>query len=385
MRSNLTYLMKPVALLMTVLASFAGQGQSVSQIITDYNGWWKTSQSSQNPVHPDNHHNLLAFTFSGTTYSTGVNDASLTAHGETFTPGVYQALPLHNVAGTPSGNTKIGLGAMADGVYNGAGAAPSRTLGPYLNDGTNGLDLGTCVANLPAGTMFMSVSNIRPEMIGDGIPDIVVTQIADPSTQYDAYEFTDINGVRVGNSLNIVLTNISPIGTWVADFYEATGSTILQPGFTQTTRNIRLWAADFSVFGLDASNISDIAYFKINLNGNSDIAFVAYNATTITVQQVLDVQALPQRLRRPESEIVTNAIKLAPNPATNLVRVGHPKAEAGDNIIIFNAAGVPVKQVALPVHSTQTEVNVSDLPSGSYQVVLTGKSKKMVQRLVVQH
>ena len=236
MRSNLTYLMKPVALLMTVLASFAGQGQSVSQIITDYNGWWKTSQSSQNPVHPDNHHNLLAFTFSGTTYSTGVNDASLTAHGETFTPGVYQALPLHNVAGTPSGNTKIGLGAMADGVYNGAGAAPSRTLGPYLNDGTNGLDLGTCVANLPAGTMFMSVSNIRPEMIGDGIPDIVVTQIADPSTQYDAYEFTDINGVRVGNSLNIVLTNISPIGTWVADFYEATGSTILnldlrrQPG-----------------------------------------------------------------------------------------------------------------------------------------------------------
>src|SRR5205814_678278 len=102
-------------------------------------------------------------------------------------------------------------------------------------------------------------------LIGDGVPDILVSQIADPSSKYDTYEFTDVNGNRVGNSLNVVLTNITPVGNWVADFFEATGSQVLTSGFTQTARAIRLWAADLSAFGINASNISSIAYFKITL------------------------------------------------------------------------------------------------------------------------
>ncbi len=135
---------------------------------------------------------------------------------------------------------------MADGVYNGTGGTPpSRTLAPYLNDGSNGLNLGTCVANLPTGTMFMSVSNLQASHIGDGIPDIPVTQIADPSSSFDRYEFTDINGARVGNSLDIILTNISPVGTWTADFYEATGSTILAPGFTTNRQGHKIMGSRF--------------------------------------------------------------------------------------------------------------------------------------------
>ncbi|MBA4168198.1 MAG: hypothetical protein H0X41_11780, partial [Chitinophagaceae bacterium] len=215
---------KTLTAILMLAASAEVSAQCVSEVITDYNGYWKTSATAVNSVKPDNSHNLLSFSYNGTRYSTGVNDASLSAHGDTFTPEVFRALPMQNFTGTVTGNTKIGMGAMADGVYNGtAGAAPSRDLGRYLNDGINGLDLGTGVANIPAGTMFLSVNNLQAGLINDGVPDILVTQFADPSSRNDRYEFTDINGNRVGNSLDVVLTNISPVGNWVADFFEATG------------------------------------------------------------------------------------------------------------------------------------------------------------------
>src|SRR5690606_19015378 len=95
--------------------------------------------------------------------------------------------------------------------------------------------------------------------IGDGIPDILVTQIADPSGSVDKYEFLDASGKRVGNLVHISLGHISPVGNWTADFYEANVKPrVLTPGFTKTDRAIRLWAADFSDFGINASNIDDV-------------------------------------------------------------------------------------------------------------------------------
>jgi hypothetical protein len=367
-----------------VWAPLATHAQAVTGIVTDYNGFWKTSTSSINPVKPDNHHNLLSFTFNGTQYSTGVNDALLTSHGETFVPGQFQALPLQNIANAPTSNTKIGLGAMVDGVANGRGATwPSRTMGPYLNDGANGLDLGTCVANLPAGTMFLSVSNLQAAKIGDGIPDILVTQIADPSSSYDSYEFTDVNGNRIGNSLNVVLTNIAPVGGWMADFYEAS-TDALTSGFTQTPRDIRLWTLDFSAFGINASNIGNIAYFKINLNGNSDIAFVAYNSTTVTVQQVLDLNTVPARVSRANQEQPANALSVYPNPASGMVNFSHPKAVKDDRIIVYGMSGVAIKQIIPSVNSTHTALNVSSLARGAFQVVYVGKQGKLSKKLMVQ-
>ncbi len=356
--------------------------QAVSGIITDYNGFWKTSSAAKNAVQPDNHHNLLAFTYKGQQYSTGVNDDLLTTNGETFNAGQYQALPLQNV-GTANANTKIGLGAMVDGVANGRGPFPSRNIGPYLSDGINGLDMGTCVANLPAGTMFMSVSNLRAERIGDSVPDILVTQIADPSSSYDSYEFTDVNGVRIGNSLNVVLNNIQTIGSWMADFYEASRDE-LAAGYTKTPRDIRLWAMDLSSFGLNASNIGDVAYFKINLSGTSDIAFVAYNTTTITVQEILDLNNVPERIAQTAPEERVGAYSVFPNPARAQVNFTHPKAEAHDRILVYNLNGVVVRQVVPAVHSSRTPVDVSSLSPGSFLAVYVGNAGRVTKRLVVQ-
>lgn len=372
-----------VVLCVLFLCPSSSYSQAVTEIVTNYNGFWRTGTSNVNAVKPDNHHELVSFSYNGNRYSTGVNDNLLATNGLAYTPGQYHALPMTNIAGTANGNTKIGLGAMIDGVYNGAGAAPSRNLAPYLNDGANGLDMGTCVANLPSGTMFLSVSNIQAAKIGDGVPDIVVTQVADPSSSYDSYEFTDINGVRVGSSLNVVLNTISPVGQWMADFYEATGSTVLSAGYTQTARDIRLWAADFTTFGINASNIANVAYFKINLSGTSDIAFVAYNSTTITVQAVLDLQAR-QRLSRPLTTPAVNTLSVFPNPANNVVDITHPKAKTEDAIFIYNVTGTIILKYQPGTGSTKTKVPVSSLSPGMYMVVYSGSQKRLTQKLIVQ-
>jgi hypothetical protein len=278
------FVFKAGLLFALLLLCFAAKSQGVSEVITDYNGYWKSASSSINAAKPDNSHNLLAFSYHGVRYSTGVNDAALQSHGDNFIAGTYQALPVYQITSLPTANTKIGLGYMYDGVASGASVpAPSNDMKRYLSDGINGLDLGTCVANMPAGNIFLPVYNIRPEAIGDSVPDLLITQIADPSaSSLDRYSFTDINGNTIGHTVDIQLNNLPVVGNWTADFYDATTS-VLTSGYTRTDRPIRLWTADFSSFGIDASNIQNIAYFKIQLNGNSDVAFVAYNANAFNI------------------------------------------------------------------------------------------------------
>lgn len=266
--------------------------QAVSEIITDYEGFWKSGQTGLNQKKPVNRHNLLAFSFNGLRISTGVDDLLLGSKGETYFAADFRALPVKEITNAPTSNTKVGLGEMHDGVSNGSAANfADQSLAYYITDGKKGLDIGTGVANLPAGTIEFSIDSFSINAIGDGIPDILVTQIADPSGSTDKYEFLDANGQRVGNLVNINLANIAPVGNWTADFYEANVQPRkLTPGFTKTDRAIRLWAADFSDFGINAGNIAQVKTFRINLSGNSDLAFVAYNYNTMNIN-------LPEQLK----------------------------------------------------------------------------------------
>ncbi|MDF2189200.1 T9SS type A sorting domain-containing protein [Paraflavitalea sp. CAU 1676] len=284
------FLRRRVLITLLLLTAFyiAVNAQSVTEVITDYGGYWKSGQSAISTTRPDNSHNMLAFQFNGTRYSTGVNDALLTTRGDHFTAGDYKALPVYQSTGSSS-DTKIGLGASYDGVANGASnPRPVNSINKYLTDGVKGLDLGTCVANLPAGDLMFAVTNMQAQLVGDGIPDLLITQTADPSGAQDRYEFVDINGNRVGNSVNINLSSLPVVGNWTADFYDVNSNPMsLASGFTQTDRPIRLWAADFSTFGINATNIGQIVYFRIRLNGNSDVAFVAYNNKTFSLNSTL--------------------------------------------------------------------------------------------------
>ncbi|MEP7277936.1 MAG: T9SS type A sorting domain-containing protein [Bacteroidota bacterium] len=295
-----------LALLFTILACSAQY--NVTEIITDYNGYWKSSTSSINSVKPDNSHNLVSFSYNGNRYSTGVNDELLTSKGQSFIPGDYRALPVNILGSAVTSNTKIGLGSMYDGVANGAGTPrPINNIPYYLTDGIKGLDLGTCVANLPAGTLLFPVGGILSSSVGDNIPDVVITQVADPSGSMDRYSFTDVNGNLVGNYVDIVLTNIPSVGNWTADFYDAsTNPMTLTSGFTKTDRNIRLWASDLISFGINSSNASKVAYFKITLSGNSDVAFVAYNTRSLNLLSSL----LPVKLNNFSGKEIDHQVQL---------------------------------------------------------------------------
>jgi hypothetical protein len=174
------------------------------------------------------------------------------------------------------------------------------------------------------------------------------------------------------------------VGNWVADFYEATGSTVLNASFTQTQRAIRLWAADFTSFGLNASNIGNIAYFKITLSGSSDIAFVAYNASTVTVQQVLDLgpgvrNRVPGNGRQEE----ITSLSVYPNPAKGFVSFLHPQTKTGDKILLYDQNGVLLMQTIPASNSTRTKFGISSLRPGTYYVIYISREDRFQEKLVV--
>lgn len=303
--ANFTYRKKVslTLILFSILIVYSSQlnaqaSQTVSEIITTYNGYFKSSTSAVNPVNPDNNHDLLAFSYNGTRYSTGVNDALLAANGDgAFSTQVFKSLPLNGLTGAVSTNTKLALGQMVDGVDNGASIPPpENNMIKYLTDGANGLNLGTGVANLPAGNLSFNITNINPLSIGDGVPDILITQIADPSAGVDKYEFTNASNTTVGTVINISFSGINAVANWTADFYEASKNPpTLTATFTKTSRPVRLWAADFSYFGITAANYSSISKFIIHLNGNSDIAFIAYNEASAFITLPLTLSLFESR------------------------------------------------------------------------------------------
>ena len=272
-------------LLFAVFFSQFSSAQAVTEIITDYTGYWKSGAGALNPVKPQNSHDLLSFTYNGIRYSTGVNDALLTTRGDAFSAQKFMALSLENMSGIPTAETFIGVGQLYDGVNNGPSSPPPlNNLPYYLTDGVQGLNIGTCATNIPQGYVSFDVSQVNPTSIGDGIPDILITQVAQPSGATDIYSFKDINGNTVGSSVNIVLNNLTPVGNWIADFYRVNSNPMIIPaGFVNTERPMRLWAADFSDFGITAGNYANIDHFVINLKGTTDIAFIAYNFATAVV------------------------------------------------------------------------------------------------------
>lgn len=284
--------MKPLtskALVATLLflTALSVKGQIVTEIVSDFQGYWKSGiRPNLNPVAPNNSHNLLAFTYNGTRYSTGVNDATLTANSLTFTAGKYKALPVSVIA-APTTSTYIGLGQLYDGVAGGSTPPPANNIPFYLTDGINGLNLGTAVYNMPASNLIFDIGLFNIARIGDGIPDIIVTQVGEilPGVK-DTLKFIDPLGNVVGNALAVTFAGADSLALIDNDFYNAWQNPM---GFTSgfypsnTKRAVRLFAFELSEFGLNSSNFASIDKFVHRLSGQSDQAFVAYNTNTVQI------------------------------------------------------------------------------------------------------
>jgi len=170
-------------------SSTAQGGTAVTEIFSNFSGFWRSSTTSRNPVLPNLSHELLAFTSGGTTFTTGVADDNLyDSNGNGLSDGIdsnndgisdisatessWMALtPSNNIyseatfeANLNDGNNDNALGLT---VINDPTTDP---LNPLLTHGQNGLDLGTGIVNI-GDTWTYEIDPIVATNVGDGIPD----------------------------------------------------------------------------------------------------------------------------------------------------------------------------------------------------------------------
>lgn len=277
---------------------------TITEITTDFGGFWRTTTTSNNPVYPNDGHNLLSFTYNGSTYATGVNNTTLSANGIAYQPTNFRALPVV-MTGNTSGSSLYLVAASkidgntAAGLYTHP-AIKDLTFQSVLTDGVNGLNLGTGYTNLPAGaTSNFDITSIQPSKISDAEPDIVITQIADPSTSaFDTYRFLDASNNVVGSPLQIDLSKLSPLGTYYLDLFSVqnniplSGAKPTGVSSSNTTRQIRFMAFRLSDFNITSSNYTQIRKLQIIPSGVTDMAFVAYNMATMNLPPNI-VQNIP--------------------------------------------------------------------------------------------
>jgi hypothetical protein len=288
LKSNLLLVSKICCLLIFLFVINSRSTAQVTEIYTDFGGYWKSTATTNNPIIPNLSNNVLAFTYNGVIYSTGVSDSTLNAHSVTITAGTYKALPISSIGGTiATGNsTFILLPSDDDGVLNGtANPLPSVRMNDVLTDGINGLDIASGVTNIPLNaSMTFPVSTINTSAINDAQPDILYTEIAALGGNPDTLYFVDASGNRVGNVVAVTWSSVSVLGNYTCDLYTlTTGATcdnavITGVNSTLQSKQIRLTAFKLSDFGITSGNASTVANLKIKPGGASDPAFVAYNA-----------------------------------------------------------------------------------------------------------
>lgn len=260
---------------------------SASKIYTDYNGFWE-SMVPGTPI-PDNSHNLLAFKVGTTVYSTGVNDNVLTINGINFLPQNFNALPIVTNP-NPIDGTYIGVGKMFAGSGDVSPIPVDLPTAQYLRDGIKGLDIGSAIFNFPASTEInYLIDGITLSSIGDGVPDLMITQMGKISNVHDHYMFKDDAGNTIGTEYSVDLSTIQSLGLFRWKFYNAhvnppTYNTVVGPNDSNNTRDVRVVTLDWADLGITNTNASQVNRFVQVFSGQSDLSFTAYNTESISLR-----------------------------------------------------------------------------------------------------
>ena len=260
--------------------------REVNRIYTDYTGFFTSAGTTSVAANqPDTENNLLAFEWNGKTWATGVDNAVLTSNGVAFEDTKFRALKIFDIQFDTS--TYFLQGAVIDGSLTnrvltpaliGSASTPAE-LAERLTDGKKGLSLGTGIANIKAGTSEFKIGtgNINISGVGDGKPDIIITQVAQPNAVADIFKFVDVNGNTIGNPITISFPSINAVGTYRLDLFNAANGSTANSFTPNETRDIRMLGYDFSDFGINASNEALVDRLVITFSGSSDCAFIGVN------------------------------------------------------------------------------------------------------------
>ena len=287
----------------------------VTEIFTNWDhngqGYWRSSSYVYNDTstYPNDYHELIGFTYNGTTYSTGVDDAKLASiSGLTINNETFKAYSTNGITGTiNSGANFIATADLVDGVVSEGTALTSTevadlTVFQVMIDGINGLELGTGVTNYnnTASIRFFS-GNGQVGAISDGIPDLLITQIAD-SGSWDTYYYADDRGNVVGRPIKMYLKNSeNNQGRWQLDLYKLPSGADINTAVPQSrtfgsneNRLIKLIALNLEDFDLDSTNIDSVKNINSVAGGSADMAFIAYNQSAFDIKAPIAEPILPQ-------------------------------------------------------------------------------------------
>ena len=276
-------------------------GTRITEIYTNYSDIWISSQGSINPIKPNLSHELLAFTTGGSTFTTGVLDDDLkdtnmdgTVDGiDTDNDGAVDifTIPSNWNSLTPSNTifNEINLDAsLNDGdVAKALGSTLvdnhiTDALNALVTNGENGLDLGTGLANIGDEWTY-SIDPIVPDNVGDGIADLLLTQVADPSGVNHTVSLYDANGNPLGNAVKVnaigggELSN--KLGSYKLDIYWTNINRLPE---TNGSRDYRMATIELEEFNIPVSELTKVAYLRLKLSANADIAFLAYNTDSFS-------------------------------------------------------------------------------------------------------
>ncbi|REE08425.1 putative secreted protein (Por secretion system target) [Winogradskyella pacifica] len=287
----------------------------VTEIFTNWDhdgqGYWRSSSYLYNDTstYPNDYHELIGFTYNGITYSTGVDDAKLSSiSGLTIDNETFKAYSTNGITGTiNSGANFIATADLVDGKVNEGSVIESAnildlTVFQVMIDGVNGLELGTGVTNYnnTASIRFFS-GNGQVGAISDGIPDLLITQIAD-SGSWDTYYYADDEGNVIGTPIKLYLNNSeNNQGRWQLDLYKLPSGVDINTAVPQSrtfgsneSRLIKLVALNLEDFDLNAANIGAVKNINSVAGGSADMAFIAYNQSAFDIKAPIASPLLPR-------------------------------------------------------------------------------------------
>ena len=292
----------------------------VTEIFTNFNhngqGYWRSSSYvyRDKSTYPNDYHELIGFTYRDSTYSTGVNDSLLSTisginiNGDFINNEVFKAYSTNGITGTiNSGANFIATADLADEEVNEGTVIQSQdildlTVFQVMIDGKNGLELGTGVTNYneSASIRFFS-GNGQVGAINDGIPDLLITQIAD-SGSWDTYYYADDRGNVIGRPIKLFLHNsYNNQGRWQLDLYKLPSGADINTAVPQSRtygnnedRLIKLIALNLEDFDLDATNIDSVKNINSVAGGSADMAFIAYNQSAFDIKAPIARPILPR-------------------------------------------------------------------------------------------
>lgn len=262
----------------------------IQKVFTDYNGFLESSVLDFDIKIVRDSHNVIGFQWKGNYFSTGVNDSLLLANKPElpFIKQPFTSFPSDSLA-PPVNHNKFSNLIGVPTNYKGSLVSNYRN---FITDGKKGLDVSTAVFNMRLEVPSMKFNNltVSENSIGDGIPDIIVTQTGQPSINEDLFYFQDKNGVNIGVVYSVLFDQIGTLLKTDYKFYNLNygheDQDLIFASFIDGERDLRMLAFDWSDLGITKDELSAGFYKKIysfsqKFSGESDIAFIAYNQNSL--------------------------------------------------------------------------------------------------------